>query len=155
MGRDDGVVSRGARPARWRRGRVLALAMASVLATATAGASLAASFEFTPRERALIARNESLRAAAAKDPALARRAMRAMNASQAGSRSYVSGTRELRSDNGRGPSQVGRPPRKRNGFDPRRDPDMNQYQRSSPEAAHDLFQLLKRASDGSTRKPAE
>lgn len=155
MDRNDGAMPRGARSARWRAGRILAVAMVSALATAAAGASLAAPMEFTARERSLIARNETLRATAERNPALARRAMRAMAASRDGSRSMVTGTRELRAEQRQGSPQAGKPPRRRNGFDANRDPDMNQYQRSSPEAAHDLFQLLKRASDGSTRKPAE
>jgi hypothetical protein len=34
-------------------------------------------------------------------------------------------------------------------FDPERNPDLEVYQRSSPEAAHDLFQLLKKIRSGS------
>lgn len=34
-------------------------------------------------------------------------------------------------------------------FDPERNPDLEVYQRSSPEAAHDLFQLLKQIRPGS------
>ena len=34
-------------------------------------------------------------------------------------------------------------------FDPERNPDLEIYQRSSPEAAHDLFQLLKQVRPGS------
>jgi hypothetical protein len=33
-------------------------------------------------------------------------------------------------------------------FDPERNPDLVVYQRSSPEAAHDLFQLLKKIRGG-------
>jgi hypothetical protein len=109
---------------------------AARLALATTGLALAlwsvapgraeADRPLTPPERAIVARNASL--AALDDQALVRRALEALGTAAASApRSGL-------------PGDLFGP------FDPAADPDLAILQRASPEAAHDLFQLIKKAS---------
>lgn len=90
---------------------------------------------FTAADLAAIARNASLKEAAARDPWVVYRVLRAIDvgASPAGS------PRE-----GTSPAPDSKPPA--DGFDSTRDPDLGSLQRVAPEAAHDLFMLIKKAT---------
>jgi hypothetical protein len=119
-----------------RRG-VAPVAVALVLGlglTAPAGADLVADPArpgFDAAARAVIARNESLRRAAATAPWLVRRAVDAIVA--------------LPPE----PQEAPRPPETRRAAPtddrPSADPDLDRLMRASPEAARDLFQLIKKA----------
>ena len=89
---------------------------------------------FSPAEQAIIARNASLREGVRKDPGAVRRALDTLAADRpAGTRSREGSVEGL--------------------FDEKTDPDLGKLQRASPEAAYDLFQLLKKASDAGTPAP--
>ena len=99
------------------------LALALVLPAAVAFADLSgqqAPPQFTPEEIQIIARNASLKAIIEEDPWLVRRFLDAMQA-QAGGQAAP-------------PASAGDS-----------DPDLNRFKRASPEASHDLFQILKQA----------
>ena len=99
---------------------------------------------FTIAEEAIIDRNEALRSIYETDPALVRRVLNALK------------SRGPNNDKQRdvfGPKVPGGPsPRQHDPsqpdaeIDPATNPDLAILQRGSPEAAHDLFQLLKKAS---------
>ena len=83
--------------------------------------------QFTAEEMQVINRNETLKQVLADDPALIRRVL---------------------DDIARGRTTAFAPP---DGIDPLKNPDL----RSSPEAAYDLFQLLKRAAAGKPGTPGK
>lgn len=85
--------------------------------------------EFTHDEQTVIARNSALRDLLSHNPQLVRQIMDAMSAARAAG----SGARS-------GPLPPETPP------DPDRNPDLYEFGRASPEAAHDLFQLIKKAT---------
>ncbi len=90
---------------------------------------------FSTTDLAAIERNEVLHAAVTRDPWLVYRILRQLEASDR--------NRDLL------PSRDPAGPRD---FDSKHDPDLEQFQRVSPEAAHDLFLLLKKASSGGQAK---
>lgn len=92
---------------------------------------------FSQAEQAIIARNASLRDAFATAPATVRRALDALESARAGQpRAAPPIEPELGVDD----------------FDPAEDPDLAELQRVSPEAAHDIFQVLKLVAT-TTRAP--
>lgn len=97
---------------------------------------------FTIAEEAVIERNEALRSVYERDPALVRRALNAMKAPNRNKGKqrdvFGPGTPGIPG----GPTPV--PPGE--AIDPGANPDLAIFQRGSPEAAHDLFQLLKKAA---------
>ncbi len=86
---------------------------------------------FTAAEQVIIHRNAALLALVGRDPWLVRRVLDAIETT-ATSRSSV--MVEGRENQRREPAP-----------DPARNPDLDQLGRASPEAAHDLFQLIKQA----------
>ena len=99
---------------------------------------------FTIAEEAIIERNEALRLVYEKDPALVRRVLDSLAKRPASKEKQRDPfARTAPADHGptsRDPASLG--PQ----IDPGANPDLAIYQRGSPEAAHDLFQLLKRAA---------
>jgi hypothetical protein len=91
--------------------------------------------EFTTSEEAVIHRNSSLERLAQRDPWVVRRALDAI------ARADNEGSRES-SDRSQMKRKYERPP------NPEANPDLDTLSRVSPEAAHDLFQLIKKASTG-------
>jgi hypothetical protein len=87
---------------------------------------------FSASEREIIGRNAALAALVGSDPWLVRRVLDAIDLAGA-SRSGV--------DEKCRPGHCEQPP------DPASNPDLEYLGRSSPEAAHDLFLLIKRASN--------
>lgn len=104
--------------------------------------AIAAPRPFTIAEEAVIERNEALRSIYKADPALVRRVLDALK------------SRPHSKDKQRdvfGPAEPGTPARDTpiqpgEEIDPAANPDLAIFQRGSPEAAHDLFQLLKKAA---------
>lgn len=104
--------------------------------------AVAAPRPFTIAEEAIIERNEALRSVYQTDPALVRRALNAM-------KSRGPNKDKQRDVFGPGtPVTAGRnaPAQPGEEIDPAANPDLAIFQRGSPEAAHDLFQLLKKAA---------
>jgi hypothetical protein len=97
--------------------------------------------EFSSADQALIRRNAALEQLVRRDPVLVRRALDAIAASKAETLpSYSDRSAKL--------------PRPEPAPDPVHNPDLDQLGRSSPEAAHDLFQLIKKAAAGGGDKRA-
>jgi hypothetical protein len=95
---------------------------------------------FTVEEQAIIRRNAALVALADRDPWLVRQVLDAITAAA------------RQSKNEPGPDRAGRMALEREPApEPARNPDLEQFGRASPEAAHDLFQLIKKASAGTKR----
>lgn len=91
---------------------------------------------FSVADSATIARNASLRGIVDRDPWLVHKILRTIESSGE--------TREFKS-----PVRPSKPPPKME--KPSEDPDLEAFKRSSPEAANDLFQLIKQAGQGGTR----
>jgi hypothetical protein len=115
-----------------------------LLACAMLQPASAAPRPFTIAEEAIIERNEALRTVYQTDPALVRRVLNAMKSR---------GQSKDRQRDAFGPKAPDdRPADRRDpaepmpSIDPAANPDLAIFQRASPEAAHDLFQLLKRAA---------
>jgi len=89
---------------------------------------------FSASDRQTIERNEMLRAAQGRDPWLVFKVLREMLDTDR--------TRDV---------LLSRDPGADRDFDAERDPDLEQFQRVSPEAAHDLFLLLKKAGRGGAK----
>jgi len=104
--------------------------------------ALAAPRSFTIAEEAVIERNEALRSVYRTDPALVRLALNAMKSRGPGKEKQrdVFGPGSPGQPGPRDPAQPGEE------IDPAANPDLAIFQRGSPEAAHDLFQLLKKAA---------
>ena len=92
---------------------------------------------FTMAEQVIIARNDALTALMPVDPWGVRKIVDALNAVQA---RPAPGEPAPRRDPQRDVGSVE--------IDPQRNPDLAFFQRASPEAAYDLFQLLKRVAGG-------
>jgi len=109
---------------------------AGLFAAVMQGCGAAQAPEFTQADEAVIANNEALVRLRASNPEGLRRILDAL---------AMARTRQLlpRSEAGRAATSPDgtSPP-----FDPARNPDLVFLQRASPEAAHDLFQLLKQAA---------
>lgn len=88
---------------------------------------------FTLTEEVIIARNDALDALMKVDPWSVRKIIDAM----AAARQRPSQSQERQRDVGERRNDAVR-------IDPGRNPDLDVFQRASPEAAYDLFQLLKR-----------
>lgn len=91
---------------------------------------------FSAADSAMIARNASLRGIIDRDPWLVHKVLRAIESGGE--------TRELKPA-----ARPQKPPPKTDR--PSNDPDLDAFRRSSPEAANDLFQLIKQAGQGGTR----
>jgi hypothetical protein len=88
--------------------------------------------EFTAAEETVIHRNSTLERLAQRDPWLVRQVLDAIAKAES----------EGISDRGLMKGKYERPP------EPGSNPDLDRLSRASPEAAHDLFQLIKKASTG-------
>lgn len=97
---------------------------------------------FTIAEEAIIERNDALRSVYETDPGLVRRALDAMKFRSQGKDKQrdVFGPATPGNPGGEAPILPG------DAIDPATNPDLAIFQRGSPEAAHDLFQLLKKAA---------
>lgn len=102
---------------------------------------------FTASETALIARNATLAKAVQHDPALVRRVLN--ETSQDGAAKD-----NAPKDNAMTRRMMPASPTTKPLFDGKADPDLSRIERASPEALHDLFQLLKEtaAKKGSGKK---
>ena len=89
---------------------------------------------FSAHDRQTIERNEMLRAALGREPWLVFKVLR-----------------ELRDTDRTRDVLLSRDPGVDRDFDAELDPDLEQFQRVSPEAAHDLFLLLKKAGRGGAK----
>ena len=116
---------------------MLALALPAMQALASPLRSNAPP-EFTTEEQSVIHRNSALDRVVRRDPWLVRRVLDAIAGAAAEPPSEFSDRSSIR----RKPE---RPP------DPERNPDLDQLGRASPEAAHDLFLLIKKAAAGGKR----
>lgn len=129
------------------RARVAAAILCAGLMTlAEAAPAAGASARFTLSEEVIIARNDALTALLPLDPDGVRKILDALEAARRAPGQERPGTPGMP-----GPSRdvlggaVGETIR----IDPARNPDLNQLlQRASPEAAYDLFQILKRVGSG-------
>jgi hypothetical protein len=92
--------------------------------------------QFTEAERAVIARNVMLRSVVEQEPALVRRVLDALAATDVQTRSALVG--------GKPPATA--PAQPNPSAEPSENPDLDRLERSSPEAVNDLFQLLKQAA---------
>jgi hypothetical protein len=123
-----------------RRARCAILLASLAIARATVHGAAQETPRFTLAEETIIARNEALSALLATNPRGVRRIIDAMAAAKQSRSGKVKGRKR----------DVGEP---RTGagavqIDPLRNPDLVIFQRASPEAAYDLFQLLKRVGNG-------
>jgi hypothetical protein len=109
----------------------LATALPSVGALAQAGGELR---PFTAQEQTIISRNTALSELVDRDPQLVRKALDAIAAAET---MRAGPANDLPNSKPRG---IGQTP------DPSHNPDLQQLERASPEAALDLFQRIKRAS---------
>jgi hypothetical protein len=91
---------------------------------------------FSATEQIIIARNDALNQLLVVDPWAVRTIVDALVAGKHQAPPTASPTRKRQRDAG----SVW--------IDPQRNPDLEVFQRASPEAAYDLFQLLKRAASG-------
>jgi hypothetical protein len=94
--------------------------------------------EFTVEEQSVIHRNVALDQLVQRDPWLVRRALDEISKSNAEASPDFSDRTAVR-------HRYERPPQ------PERNPDLDHLGRSSPEAAHDLFLLIKKAAAGGKR----
>src|SRR5262249_53351050 len=120
----------------WRdqimRSKCLSAALTFGFATLLSFAATAqkSELQFTSAEETIIARNDALVRLRSSHPEIVRKVLDALASVKPRKR------RDLRDPD---PLRADLP------FDPARNPDLVVYQRGSPEAAHDLFQLLKQA----------
>lgn len=99
---------------------------------------------FTPAEQALIARNASLRAAVNLSPSTVRQILDALAASQTQNTAQDAAQDTTRASH---PTQAGQPSGPAGSdFEQAADPDLSDLQRVSPEAAHDVFLVLKQVA---------
>jgi hypothetical protein len=124
------------------------MALTIGLATTPASAQLAIAPEqpaFTPYDQSIIARNSLLRDAVASDPWLVRRTLDGLYKGMPESRSALPTPAPSARDMSLAPPRL----------DPSSNPDLVPLDRASPEAANDLFQLLKKVGAGSPTTPAK
>jgi hypothetical protein len=118
----------------------LLLAMALPMASANAQSPKSAGRPaFTVGDHAIIDRNATLKKLVERDPRLVRRVLDAIEAADQGSHSSAEPMARSAIMTDQTPT-------------PSRNPDLDHLERSSPEAAHDLFQLIKKASGSSKSK---
>jgi hypothetical protein len=126
------------------RKHLAALALAMAVISGPGGAELRGAPEgsplFTPAEVAVIARNAALINALQEHPWTVRHLLDALAAVEAGANASSSAPR---GENARGAAR--RSPGEAPSLDPQANPDLDQLQRSSPEAVLDLFEILKKA----------
>jgi hypothetical protein len=121
---------------------LLAMAMAMALPMASANAQSpkgAGRPAFTVGDHAIIDRNATLKGLVERDPWLVRRVLDAIQAADQGSQRSAEPMARSAIMTDQTPT-------------PSRNPDLDHLERSSPEAAHDLFQLIKKASGSSKNK---
>jgi hypothetical protein len=94
---------------------------------------------FSAEEERVIARNEALTALVKKNPQAVRRVLDLIE------NAHVRKTEGLEVGSSAGDGKRGPVAKLNKSFDPKANPDLEQLLGSSPEASHDLFQLLKRA----------
>jgi hypothetical protein len=94
---------------------------------------------FSAEDERIIARNEALTRLAKKNPQAVRRVLDLIENVQ------LRKTEGLESGSSAGESRRAPVARPNKRFDPKANPDLEQLLGSSPEATHDLFQLLKQA----------
>lgn len=123
---------------RWIRLALIQIMVgAAMMSAAYAQATLRSELEFTPAEEKIIARNEVLTRLRRRDPD--------------GVKDILDALRSLNSRPAPAPAKPGIARRTKPAppaealFDPARNPDLLLFHRASPEAAHDLLQLLKQA----------
>jgi hypothetical protein len=97
---------------------------------------------YTPSEQAIIDRNAALAKIVDSNPELVRRALDAIEAAQESTRAAIPGATRTK----------GRRPKVKRAPDPKHNPDLDQLGRMSPEAAHDLFLLIKNASKPNNKR---
>ncbi len=122
--------------------RITIALLAAMIVPSTARAELVAQPIFSVAEQAIIHRNAALNVLTETDPWLVRRVLDVLaqtDTQQGNARDAIAPARR--------DAKQERPP------EPERNPDLDYLGRSSPEAAHDLFQLIKRAV-GTSKKPA-
>jgi hypothetical protein len=115
------------------RSRIL-LAIGIATALPCGGALAQADGSFTAQEQTIIARNAALSELVGRDPQLVRRVLDAIASAET-----MRAAPSLDLSDGK-PGGGGQTP------DPPHNPDLQQLERVSPEAALDLFQRIKRAS---------
>jgi len=111
------------------------------------GAQAQRSLIFTPADEVVIERNQVLQDLRRVSPRDVRRILDAL--------AFASSKRNEDPEFHRKPArrmQRDNNPADRPAFDPEKNPDLVVYQRSSPEAAHDLFQLLKQIKGSGDKK---
>jgi len=117
---------------------LLLIGLAAALAPAAALAQTQASGDprpFTAQEQTIIARNDALSELVDRDPQLVRAAL-----------DLIASAAEMRAGYGLQPLPPRIPPGGQTP-NPPRNPDLQQLERVSPEAALDLFQRIKRAAE--------
>jgi hypothetical protein len=105
---------------------ILALPVGSAIAQPPSSSAPA----FSAQEQAVIRRNSALNDLLPRDPVLVRKVLDAIAFANTGG---------ARSNDGSKPRKPERPP------NPKSNPDLESFGRASPEAAHDLFLLIKKA----------
>jgi hypothetical protein len=125
-----------------RRTSLAIMSAVLIFASAAAHGETQRTPRFTLAEESIIARNDMLSALLAVDPVGVRKIVDAIVASKQRSSSP-------KRKRGR---TVDKPPSGDGAvvIDPARNPDLIVFQRASPEAAYDLFQLLKQVAGGSS-----
>ena len=123
---------------------VQAALVALLVATAgRAGAELRSAPDrplFSEEDWQVIARNEALTSSLEENPWAVRRAVDAIKTLETETKGFQPQPRKPRG------AQSSPPPE----WDPQTNPDLDRLQRASAEAAHDLFQLLKKAGSQQT-----
>jgi hypothetical protein len=120
---------------------ILVAVLVALLGVTPGGAASAPRFSLA--EEVIIARNDALIALLPIDPDGVRKLLDALDAAKRAPDTRPGKSRGTFRDvlGGRGGRQTR--------IDPTRNPDLNQlFQRASPEAAYDLFQILKRVGSG-------
>jgi hypothetical protein len=123
-----------------KRLMMLAVAIAMIAEPACAqlqGVSKSAP-EFTSDELAIIARNTALAKTVKDDPWVVRNLLDKIEQAQSPISNQAIDTPPP-------------PEQSPDSFDPNENPDVERLQRASPEAVHDLFQLLKQAAEKTTK----
>jgi len=126
-----------------RRACVSIVTAVLIFASAAAHGETQRAPRFTLAEESIIARNDMLSALLAVDPVGVRKIVDAIVASKRPSSAKPKRGRTVETpQSGDGVVVI----------DPARNPDLIVFQRASPEAAYDLFQLLKQVAGGQTGK---
>ena len=128
----------------WHKAGLAVLCAALAMLLSLGPVSGASAPRFTLSEEVIIARNDALTALLPLDPAGVRTILDALEAAR---RSPEGARTEPPKETYR--DVLGGPGGERIRIDPARNPDLDHlFQRASPEAAYDLFQILKRVGAG-------